>query len=316
MTKKTSKPNDQQDERVHVSLDQPVVEYEEGSKAFFENVAADYHKSMYNPFWKLSQSLIFHLMDDYIVLPNLGKGKQYLDAGGGTGRLTWHILETDKTAKVTLFDFSPDMLAQAENIGRELGLLDRVKLVEGNLMDMKGIKTHAFDAAVSANNVFGFVYDSSLAMEEISRTTKLGSMIGLFGIPNAYHGAFFNQTIGRYDESRKILETLRGTYTPEMPEINFFTPDGLFNLYLSSGIRPYLVTGMPVTIYPGYADTDPRFVSDKAQTIADPQVWNNVFELERGLLDSTARIDGVYQVQAARGNGLAAIGKREILVPY
>jgi ubiquinone/menaquinone biosynthesis C-methylase UbiE len=291
-----------------VSLNEDQSTYEGVVKQYFHESAPIYDEADLNPFWKLSNQLIYDLVDNWVINPSNGQGKRYMDAGGGTGFLAFHILDTDPSAKVTIFDLSKDMLKQASQKREERGLEDRLELVNGNLTDMVNISSSTFDGVVSSYNVFGFIYDSKAAISEIARVTRKDSPILLSGIPNKYHGIFFNQQVGRFDEAMRIAKESKGTFTEFMPDINFFTPEELHRLYVNEGLTPELITGTPIFSFPSYEDTDARLISEKTKRLNNSEVWNKEYILEKLFLEKKP-IDNIHE-HAVRGNTLAIVGYR------
>ena len=52
---------------------------------YFKNKAADYDRVDEQVYWRLSDSILWHTFNEYI-LKNLPSNFSFLDAGGGTGR--------------------------------------------------------------------------------------------------------------------------------------------------------------------------------------------------------------------------------------
>ncbi|MFH0875796.1 MAG: class I SAM-dependent methyltransferase [archaeon] len=284
--------------------------YEATVQGYFADSGPIYDKAGGNPFWRLSRALIFDFLGTHAVDRLIGQGANYLDAGGGTGLLAFHVLKKDHSAKVTIYDLSPGMLEQAEIKRAELGLEGRLTLIEGNLTNMHDIADGTYDVVMSANNVLGFIYDSKAAMREMARVAKSGAPIVMTAVPNAFHGMYFNVSNNRYEVAVRIRDEGIGTFTDVMPDIHFFTPSGLVELYLTAGITPIICTGSPITTYPGAIDTDARLVSDRAQGLADSDIWQRVYRLEAHYA-SMGVIPGSYVTEhASRGNALLIAGQK------
>ncbi len=74
-------------------------------------------------------------------------GERVLDIGCGTGALT--VRAAERGARVTAIDVNPEMLAIARNRIEELGLSDRVTLLEKGVAELDGVPDESFDTVTA-----------------------------------------------------------------------------------------------------------------------------------------------------------------------
>jgi len=80
------------------------------------------------------------------------------------------------------------------------------------------------------HNVLGFVQDPQLVVSQLRGLLNDNGMLVSF-VPNSYHAAFFNIMLGKLDEARRALTANRSRFTDTMPDMHFFTPTAIANLY-------------------------------------------------------------------------------------
>ena len=142
------------------------MKYESEVKDYFKNKADRYDLVNNQPYWKLSDKLLWNTFGENLLstLPNKFR---FLDAGGGTGRWSMKILEAYNEARGTLFDLSEDMLGVA-NKKLVNSLEKRLNLVKGDLHNMDSIENESYDIAFNFHNVLGFVKNPKEVINQIN----------------------------------------------------------------------------------------------------------------------------------------------------
>lgn len=255
-------------------------------------------------YWRLSDKLVWHLLDDN-VLSKLPKDFNFLDAGGGTGRWSKKILQNYPHSRGTIYDISPEMLKQAE-MKRVNGLEDRLTLIQGSIEDLK-IENDIFDLSFTFHNVLGFVENPKRAVSEMQRSTVNGGYIVSI-VPNLYHNIFFNISLGNIDSAEEYLKTNKGKFTKDMPYIHLFTPESIGQIYNDLNIGSVSIFGFPVAIYPGYQETQISGSTEKLKDLlSNEQVFDRVFSIEKNLssrADSSSRGNNIFIIGRKNKNGL------------
>lgn len=265
-------------------------------KKYFEKKADKYDLVEEQIYWRLSDSLLWYAMQNY-VFSKMNSDFIVLDAGGGTGRWTEKILKEYNNAKVVIYDISEEMLEVAR---RKLEKYEnRVTIINGNLENIH-LSDDMFDLVINFHNVLGFVDNVPLCIKEIARVTKHGGLIVSF-VPNLYHLIYFNISVCNVEEAQRASMEKRGRFTNDMPVMNLFTPENISDLYRENAITPIITTGFPSAIYPNIEETTIRDSSNKLINILGNQErFSKVFEIEKNLMKQ--------KDIAARGNNIFIVG--------
>ena len=269
---------------------------------YFATKANRYDEVDSQIYWRLSDALLWEtLMQD--IIPQIGTDEPtLLDAGGGTGRWTLRTLDDYPEMDGVLFDISEEMLAEAKGKVEDDELESRLDIVQGDLLDIDDALSREFDLIYCFHNVLGFVSDPTAVIENLADLLAPGGLLVCF-VPNRYHGDYFNTKIGRVGVAEQISTDNRGTFTEEMPDMAFFTPQGLMEKFESAGLDTVTTRGVPVGIYPGYEETqlegNTRSITD---LLEDDGTFEQVFEMERQLTQE--------EEAASRGNNLLAVGRK------
>jgi SAM-dependent methyltransferase len=271
--------------------------------AYFAGKAEHYDDVVHQDYWRLSDALLWSTLDQR-VLARLAPEAHLLDAGGGTGRWTEKYLTARPRAGATVFDLSPDMLAQARAKAERPDLAGRMTTRQGDLTELAtAYPRPAFDVVFCFHNVLGFVADPTSVVGQFHAVLRPGGVLAMV-VPNQHHMAFFRIFCRDVAGAQEVYATRRGRFTPEMPDIAAFTPGGLTDLVAGAGFRPDLVTGFPSLIYPGYAETQLHGqTSALGDLLGDDDAFASVLALERALTSSGEA--------AARGNNLLIIATKQ-----
>ena len=267
---------------------------------YFKNKAKDYDLVEGQTYWVLSDKLLWEIFKE-TVLDKLPENFKFLDAGGGTGRWTLKILEEFPKAQGMIIDISREMLNEARSKVKKRNYEKRVKIIEQNLEQIDNVKDDEFEISFNFHNVLGFVENPNTVINELHRVTKKGGYVVSL-VPNLYHNIFFNIFVGNMELANETMKTKRGRFTKEMPKMNMFTPDSIKDIYEKIGIKVELLSGFPITIYPGMQETQIDGNSEHVQDIlSDEKTFNEIYNIEKSLFKNSDT--------ASRGNQIYIIGR-------
>lgn len=270
---------------------------------YFRNKAKDYDKVESQIYWNLSDDLLWYMLEKLVISKMGNKKVRVLDAGGGTGRWIIRIAECLKKSECVIYDISNDMLEVASDKIRKNNLENRIKVVEGDLQEMRDQKSSQYDLAVCFHNVLGFVNDYEKAFEEISRVVKPNGMLVIV-VPNKYHMLYFSIVRKDISDLDSIANRSSGRFNKEMPLMHVFTPESIRTLYAKAGFSYTQVLGFPVTIYPQLEDTAIKGSGKRTKEILeDNKYFNRIKAIEKKLV--------INEETASRGNNLFAIGVKK-----
>jgi len=104
-----------------------------------------------------------------------------LDAGGGTGRKAIPLAQ-DGFTDITVLDIAPEWLRLADEKARKAGVRDRLKLVEGDILNMDDFEDDSFDHVFAAGGVVSYCGNPQKALCEMARVLKPGGELLADGI--------------------------------------------------------------------------------------------------------------------------------------
>ena len=254
-------------------------------KKEFDDFFRPYSKNVDNAnkhgFWKLSDALIIQIIKDNIPV-EIDENTVILDAGGGTGRWVCNLSKIYKS-KFVVYDMSRDMLEKAgENI-KNANIENRVRLVKGDLRNMKSLKSESVNYIVSIYSPISFVYEKEKAFSELFRVLKRGCNIIIMG-----HG-FYNalaSKINNYCADTKELEVLSDEqivkWGKHVPKLNVFSKEIIESDLKQAGFSLDKTYGVPVFAQPGQEDFDPENATKSkiSAALENEYFFNKVFELE------------------------------------
>lgn len=275
-------------------------DYRDSVLTYFEAKAPTYDLVEEQVYWKLSDALLWRCLLRF-VLHFRSSRFSFLDAGGGTGRWTFKVLDHFNEANGVLLDISESMIDQAREklIGTRVG---RLQLRHGDLDNLRdSLRTSSsFDVIWNFHNVLGFVADPLAVISTLAQRLRPGGQLVSFA-PNALHAAYFNVLTDRLPEARSALETRITSFTSDMPPIRTFTPCSLRELYDAAGLQIQVLTGFPSLIYPGPEETRVQGSSAHVRNILnDEERFRQILAVEEIALQEPE--------VAARGNNLFIVG--------
>jgi len=267
-------------------------------KNYFSKKAKEYDLVENQLYWKLSDQLLWHFFKKEI-LTKLPEDFIFLDAGGGTGRWTYKILKEFPNSHGAIYDFSEEMLYEAKS--KLIEFRDRIKIIKGNLENMDRLDSNQFDLVFNFHNVLGFVNDSNKAFSEMVRVLNEKGFLVSF-IPNLYHLIYFNIKNKNVSLAEKAVQTMRSKFVDNMPDIELFTPKKMEALYLKNGLRKFKSLGFPITIYPGYNETQIKGSSKELlDVLSDEESFSKIYFIEKKLISKET---------TSRGNNLFVWGRK------
>lgn len=267
---------------------------------YFRDKAKDYDLVENQIYWKFSDQLLWLSMVKYLdKLPN---NFSFIDAGGGTGRWSFKILKKYPNSKGVIYDFSDEMLSQARQKTEKNLLGNRISFIKADLENVNVFNRPRADVSFNLHNVLGFTNSPVKALKNIVKMTRSDGFVISF-VPNLYHLIYFNVALGNIDDAYSALSIKKGKFTNAMPQINLFTPQSISKLYENLGLRIEGLTGFPVSLYPGYLETQIQGSSKSLSNILERKSsFNKLVKLETELIKN--------KDIAARGNNIFIVGKK------
>ncbi|PIP30250.1 hypothetical protein COZ22_00755 [bacterium (Candidatus Howlettbacteria) CG_4_10_14_3_um_filter_37_10] len=251
-------------------------------KQFFEPYAKNVDKADSQYFWKLSDHIIQEIIKQNIPATS-NPNQVILDAGGGTGR--WII----KLSKIfdhqfVLYDLSEDMLFKARKNIKEARIENKVKIIQGDLIDMSQISDESVDHVVSIYSPISFVEKRKKMVREIHRILKKGGRLIIMG--HSYHNAIaskINNYAALAEELKKLEVDYLVKWAPYVPELHVFSRESMESLLKKANFRLIKSYGVPIFAQPGIEDFDPS--NNKKSLISKtleekPEFFESVFKLE------------------------------------
>ena len=248
---------------------------------FFKSYSKNVDNANKQYFWKLSDDIIIRIIKRHIPIPS-HRGKTILDAGGGTGRWILILSKYYKTNFI-LYDLSRDMLRKAKENISQLDLKKRVKIIRGNLTNMKSIKNSSIDYIISIYNPISFIENKKMAIKELYRILKKNGQILIMG--QGYFNALYSK-ITNYNALPQELDNLEKNHKVKWaqytPELNVFSKETLEKLLKSQGFNIIKSYGIPILVQPGVEDFDPENIlkSKVSKALENKQFYKKVLEIE------------------------------------
>lgn len=222
-------------------------------KNFFEPYAKNIDKVNQLAFWRLNNEIILEIIKRHVPVSSSRK-KIIFDAGGGTGRWICGLSKIYKTDFI-IYDLSQDMLDKArENVARaKIG--KRVKIIRGDLTDLKEIPDSSVDYIISIYNPISFIRQKEKMMAELYRILKKGGKILIMG--QGLYNAIFSK-ITNYQASAKELKWMERNskvkWGVHVQELHVFSRESLEELLRSKKFKIISSYGIPIFVQPGAED--------------------------------------------------------------
>ncbi len=196
----------------------------------------------------------------------LKKGDVVLDAGGGTGVNA--VMMARRCKHVTLLDISGEILTRAERNIKEARLSKKIKLVQGDITDLKQFKDEQFSFVVCVGDAISYVLDERFkAMKELVRVARKNAVL-IIGCDSKYGFMRHYLSKGDLKEAISIFKT-QETCCGMGPRTHVYDVDEMKQLLEENGCEVLEIASTPTI-------TDSV---DKSQ-FYEPQKWRRLKRLE------------------------------------
>jgi len=270
------------------------------SNKYFHTKADQYDDVDKQLYWVLSDALLWIAFKS--ILDTLPSSFSFLDAGGGTGRWTNKILHYYPKSTGVLYDLSKDMLEVAKIKFKTNSLSKRLHIYQGNVIKSPELNKNSFNISFNFHNVIGFVDNPKKFIKRLASVTRKNGYVVTFA-PNYYHAIYFNTSIGNIKQAQSIAKKFKGKFTSEMPDIHFFTPQRISQLYKNANLNVTWLTGFPNTIYPNFQETQlSGQTTNLANLLSNKQTFKSILQIEKKLYTN--------QDISSRGNNIFIVGKK------
>lgn len=167
----------------------------------------------------LDPHILLSLYAEIQAITSSFDGKELLDAGCGTGRITLPLARQQSTLRITGIDNSKEMLSVlGEKIRNEK--LRNYKYLPGDLLKLP-FQTHHFDAAL-ISSVLHAIPQWKKAVNELVRIIKPSGLLLLI----SEESDMYNIALGRIKSKNKtLLEKFWGTYIELRQKYNLPSPE-------------------------------------------------------------------------------------------
>lgn len=250
-------------------------------KSFFEPYAKNVDNANSLMFWKLSDEIILNTIKKYIPT-ELSPESKILDAGGGTGRWVCNLSKIFNSSFI-LYDLSEDMLEVAKsNINKE-GIQNRVKIMQGDLINMDSIPNESIDYIISIYSPISFIYEKENAVKELYRILKKGGKILIMG--HGFYNAIYSK-INNYSapatEINLILNESMVKWADFVPKLNIFSKESMEGMLKDQGFNIISTCGIPVFVQPGPEDFDSsnKKISSISKALQNKDFFDTVLNTE------------------------------------
>lgn len=250
-------------------------------KNFFEPYSKNVDQANSLAFWKLSDEIITKILQEYIPVAS-SKGITILDAGGGTGRWICDLSKIYESDFI-LYDLSEDMLKVASKNIDHADIAERVKVVQGDIINMEAVPDESIDVIISIYSPISFVYDKKKAIEELYRVIKKGGIVLIMG--HGYHNALaskINNFLAPALELAQQEKNYMVKWGDHVPPLNLFSKESMEALLTEVGFQPIATYGVPVFVQPGPEDFDSSNVEKSriSKALEEKGFYDEVLALE------------------------------------
>ncbi len=157
-----------------------------------------------------------------------------LDAGGGTAGISIPLASLGFN-NITLLDISGEWLKWAKVKIGKAGFNDKIRIINGDIKDMKELPDNSFDFSFALGGVISYCRGAGEALKELHRVTKPGGTI-LFNAHNKLYEKVLLMKSGNYRQLEERLGEMKSKEA-EKPGITIesFDPDELVKIVEESG---------------------------------------------------------------------------------
>lgn len=269
---------------------------------YFAGKATQYDDVDQQVYWKLSDDLLWFLLQERFLPASSSAQFHLVDAGAGTARWSSRILEAYPNSTADLLDLSPDMLSVARQKLDDKGQADRVRILQGDVRQLDGIQDASADLLICFHNVLGFFNDTESALASFYKKLKPGGRVALM-FPSFYHALYFSNSVGRVGELQRIVEESHVKYNDLMPALKVFKLPDIFAMLATCGFENGVPFGFPITLYPGMEETMIHGSTESlTNIISDANYRARLMSIEEEMC--------IEPALAARGNNLLILAEK------
>jgi ubiquinone/menaquinone biosynthesis C-methylase UbiE len=222
-------------------------------KNFFEPYAKNIDEVNQLAFWKLNNEIILKIIKRHIPMATPRK-KIILDAGGGTGRWICNLSKIYKTDFI-IYDLSQDMLDKARENIKRVKINKRVKIIRGDLTDLKEIFNSSVDFIISIYNPISFIGQKEKAISELYRSLKKDGKILIMG--QGFYNAIFSKItnfVATAKELKWMEKNSKVKWGEHIQALHVFSRESLEKLMETKGFKVVKSYGIPIFVQPGPED--------------------------------------------------------------
>jgi len=163
-----------------------------------------------------------------------------LDAGGGTGEFS--VALAKKGHAVVLTDLSKGMLEVAAKKIQNLGLNDKIKVLQQDITSMKNLQSSSFDFVIAVGDPVSYCLKEQKAIDELARVAKQGACV-LITVDSYFRQLVRLLKIGKLSEVEKLEKTGNSVFPFDYSQHNFRV-DELKKMFGKSGLEVVEVFGL------------------------------------------------------------------------
>lgn len=176
--------------------------------------------------WNGYKKAITHFIHR-LSLPN--QHLRILDAGCGTGLISFALAEKNPNAEIIGFDYSAKMIESAKKINKLRGF-QNIKFYVGDLENITQLKDLGNNNKVLDLNSFDFIFvagaleytDFSKSMGELCKFLKIGGSIYNIAVKNNWKGKLLGYFMGFITYSKtKMIKVFQANGLRKIEEISF-----------------------------------------------------------------------------------------------
>lgn len=253
---------------------------------FFTDYSENVEKAKDIWFWKLSDTIIYNIISENFKKFISDKGEiTLLDAGCGTWvwieRFVNDPIFKDKKINYIWYDLFDSMLDKAKEKFKDKS---NIKLIKGNIENMKEIKPNSIDFIISIYSPISFLDNPESFIQEIKRVLKKWWEALIMW--HSYFSAIESKLNIYYpfndDEIEKLMNDWLVKWNDSLPYLSTFSMEKFFYLWDKNGLINYKCYWIPVFVKPGSEDWDEKNEkkSDISKKLENEEFFNKAFELE------------------------------------
>lgn len=235
----------------------------------FRGGAPAYADYLETPEGRLRSDLAFANLREFLPAAPTERRLRALDIGSGTGAMGVRLAGLG--LDVTLLDASPEMLELAYCAGRAAGLLDKLRLQEGEASEAANLFRGEFFDVIVCHNVLEFVDEPYAVLRSAAQLMRESAVLSLLVRTQAGEILKFAIQSGDLAGAGRSLTAEWGRESLFGGTVRLFTPESVTAMLRQASLEPAAVRGVRAI-----SDYLPASISREAE-------YERIFELERKL---------------------------------